>query len=100
MRTRLHMLANQVGVYPGLDTQYNGDGFSDMHFTAHVTTPSDFKHWVEQVKAMQSRLGLQNYKKLAQPSIKVAPAYYAYVRPHLFKRIMQQYTEPNSDLHA
>src|SRR5579862_2857852 len=35
MRTRLHLLANQTGDYDGLNTQYNGEGFSDMHFPVH-----------------------------------------------------------------
>ncbi|HVX00205.1 MAG TPA: hypothetical protein VHA52_07210, partial [Candidatus Babeliaceae bacterium] len=39
MRTRLHLLATHVGIYDGMNTQFNGDGFSNMHFPVYVISP-------------------------------------------------------------
>ena len=50
MRTRLNLISSHIGVYDGLDTQYNGKGFSSMHFKVHVTSQKTFDQWVHHVK--------------------------------------------------
>jgi cytochrome o ubiquinol oxidase subunit II len=99
MRTRLHMVADYNGTYRGLNAQYTGAGFSDMHFNVKVSSSADFKKWVSQVKQSHNKLTIAAYKKLVKPTTNGPVQYYSQVRKHLFKRIMQQYTKPNMRLH-
>ena len=100
MRTRLHLVSSIPGVYRGMNSQYNGDGFSDMKFDARVSSVKDFNQWVKKVKSSGSPMNLTVYKKLSKPTIKAPVELYSSVAPsNLFKRIMMQYMMPNMDLH-
>src|SRR5579883_2398341 len=61
MRTRLHLVANQIGTYEGLNTQFNGDGFSDMHFTVQVVDPSVLQQWINNTKKSSNHLTEATY---------------------------------------
>ena len=111
MRTRLNLISDQVGVYVGKDTQYNGKGFSSMHFKVHVTSQKTFDQWVKHVKVSKTSkaLTVSEYAKLWQPRVQKdkwnhditdKPLFFNSVAPNLFKRIMWQYTKPNMKLHA
>lgn len=95
MRTRLHLVATEDGTYRGLDSQYNGDGFSSMQFQAHVVEPAAFNTWVGHVKQVKSQLNIPEYKQLTKPSIASQHdnlvRYFSGVKPGLFKSIMDQY---------
>lgn len=51
MQTRLHLIANETGQFLGIAANYNGPGFSDMHFTTYSTLPSEFQAWIAKVKS-------------------------------------------------
>lgn len=99
MRTRLHLIADDIGVYDGENTQLNGDGFSDMHFKAHVVSDADFQSWVHRVRAGGNPLTVAAYRTLYEPTIKAPIAYYSGVPEDFFMRIMKQYMEANQWLH-
>lgn len=99
MRTRLHLIGDDIGVYEGENTQMNGEGFSDMHFKAHVVSDADFQSWVKQVKAAGQPLTLERYKTLYAPTIKAPVEHYSAVPEDFFMRIMMQYMEANRWLH-
>lgn len=99
MRTRLHLIGSVKGTYEGMNSQYNGEGFSDMHFKVHVTSQSDFQSWVNKVRASKPMLDIPEYQKIVKPSIADPVAYYRSVMPGLFMRIMDQYMKPNMRLH-
>lgn len=50
MQTQLHVRADAVGVYRGFASNYNGYGFSQMHFKAHSVTEPEFTQWVDAIK--------------------------------------------------
>jgi cytochrome o ubiquinol oxidase subunit II len=57
METKLHLIANETGEFPGMSSHYSGAGFAKMHFTAHSVTEPEYRAWVDQVRAGQgSRL--------------------------------------------
>ncbi|WP_304985163.1 hypothetical protein [Coxiella-like endosymbiont] len=56
MRTRLHLIASKDGTYQGLDSQYNGDGFSDMCFDVKVVEPNELQRWFAKVKRSGEKL--------------------------------------------
>ena len=94
MRTKLHLLANHIGTFQGLDSQYNGDGFSDMHFKVHVVQQNDLNRWFRHVKRAPKTLNQSNYDILRKPSIAAPVQYYSRVTPGLFTRIIQSYKMP------
>lgn len=98
MRTRLHLVASRDGIFEGLNAQYNGDGFSDMHFEVHVVAPAEMQRWVKQVKQSSNPLTLSAYQKLLQPVSNAPVQYYSSAVPGLFEHIVQKYkqTKPPS----
>ena len=94
MRTQLHLLATHQGTFEGLDAQYNGDGFSDMHFKVKVVGENDLNRWFARVKRSSKALTMQNYQTLRQPKIAAPVQYYSSVIPHLFTNIIKSYKKP------
>ena len=93
MRTRLHLIASKKGAYEGLDSQYNGDGFSNMYFDVKVVEPNELRHWFSKVKRLKKKLTPLVYQKLMQPSIKEPVHCYSSVMPNLFSRIITKYMQ-------
>jgi cytochrome o ubiquinol oxidase subunit 2 len=90
MATQLNLLAGQPGDYPGLSTNFSGDGFSDMRFTVKALAAGDFAGWVAQVQGAGPALDDPGYAGLTKPSSAVPPATYRSVDPQLFQRIVEQ----------
>lgn len=99
MRTRLHLMADKVGVYEGMNTQFNGDGFSDMTFKAHVVSPDEMQRWVESVKKSPDHLTTEAYGKLLNPSTAVPPKFYSNPAPDLFNTVIMTYMNSSGPNH-
>jgi cytochrome o ubiquinol oxidase subunit 2 len=91
MRTRLHLLANEAGVYDGLNTQYNGNGFSDMHFAVHVVEPLELQKWFAEVKKSPGGLTDAVYNELLSPSIADKPKLFSGIQYDLFNKVIMTY---------
>ena len=99
MRTRLHLLTNQPGDYEGLNTQFNGDGFSDMHFPVHVVTADKMQAWVQQVQQSSNHLTDAVYSELLNPSIGNKPIFFSGVPTDLFKNVIDLYMNSSGTVH-
>lgn len=99
MRTRLHLHSDIEGVYQGLNTQLNGEGFSDMHFPSHVVSKEKFTEWVNWIKAKNNPLTIEKYKYLYNPTTASPSIYYSETPKNLFMNIMMQYTTKDHWLH-
>lgn len=99
MRTRLHLIANQIGEYDGMNTQYNGSGFSDMHFKVHVVEPDVLQQWFNQIKNTSNRLTETAYIELLKPSIGQGPQYFSDVPADLFKNVVDTYRHSLGTVH-
>lgn len=99
MRTKLHLLANEPGVYDGMNTQFNGNGFPEMHFPVRVVQPDQMQAWVDQVKKSTDKLTDAAYIELLKPSIVDQPKYYADASPELFENILKVYMNSYSTAH-
>ena len=91
MRTRLHLLANEPGIYDGLNTQYNGEGFSDMHFEVHVVEPKKLQQWFDLVKKSPNALSETTYNQLLAPSIADKPQLFSGIEKELFDNVIMTY---------
>jgi len=99
MRTRLHLLANEAGIYEGLNTQFNGDGFSGMHFEVHAVDQQQMLNWVREVKKASPSLTNAAYSKLLNPSVYVKPIFYTGVAPDLFNNVITTYMNSFGTVH-
>ncbi|MCU7646448.1 ubiquinol oxidase subunit II [Pseudomonas piscis] len=95
MQTRLHLIANETGQFRGIAANYNGPGFSDMHFTTQSQTPAQFEAWVQRVRQGPLRLDQQSYAVLARPTLGHPIQHYASVEPGLFQVIVDKYEGMN-----
>jgi cytochrome o ubiquinol oxidase subunit 2 len=94
MTTRLNLLAERPGNYPGLSAQFSGDGFSDMRFVVHAVPPSEFESWLARTRGEGPALNADAYSQLERAGIANVQTY-GNVDPNLFERIVQQ-TAPHA----
>ncbi|MFP3678559.1 ubiquinol oxidase subunit II [Pseudomonas sp. SIMBA_041] len=95
MQTKLHLIANEIGQFRGIAANYNGKGFSDMHFSTRSLSGADFEAWVASVKRASQPLDQATYAKLAKPTIKHPITYYSSVQERLFLNIVDKYEGMN-----
>ncbi len=91
MQTKLHLLATEQGTYRGLNSQYNGDGFSEMFFPVEVVSSQEMQDWLSSVKKSDQPLDMSHYVKLRQNSIAHPKELYSAVEANLFHNIMHYY---------
>lgn len=94
MSTRLHLIADQPGVYNGSSANISGPGFAGMKFAAKVTSRQDFDAWVRSAQSSPSVLGAAEYDVLALPSKDAPQATYALTKTDLYDTIVQKYMTP------
>lgn len=95
MQTKLHLIANETGEFRGIAANYNGPGFSDMHFTTQSLSTADFQTWVTKVKGAATSLDHSTYAQLAKPTLKHPVTYYSAVQERLFLDIVDKYEGMN-----
>jgi cytochrome o ubiquinol oxidase subunit 2 len=89
MTTRLNLLAERPGDYPGLSAQFSGDGFSDMRFLVHAVPAAEFESWLASTRGVGPALNADAYSQLARAG-KTTAQTYGSVYPGLFDVIVQQ----------
>jgi cytochrome o ubiquinol oxidase subunit 2 len=99
MRTRLYLYANEVGEFEGMNTQYNGDGFSDMKFNTRVVEPAAMDAFFKMAKASKLTLNDATYQSLLQPSIANPPAYYSGADNKRFNAVIDLYMNTYGKTH-
>jgi cytochrome o ubiquinol oxidase subunit 2 len=95
MQTKLHLIANEIGQYRGIAANYNGHGFSDMHFSTLALSGADYEAWVNKVKSAPGQLDQTSYAELAKPSVAHKITYYSAVQERLFLDIVDKYEGMN-----
>jgi cytochrome o ubiquinol oxidase subunit 2 len=96
MKTELHLIADAPGDYRGSSANISGEGFSGMRFIAKSSSDEEFKSWVNKAKKADLNLTLDEYNKLAEPSIDNPVVYYSMPQEGLFDQIIMKYMMPMS----
>jgi cytochrome o ubiquinol oxidase subunit 2 len=99
MRTQLHLLAGEEGVYDGMNSQFNGDGFSDMHFPVYALTPENLEKWFTKIQQSPNHLTADSYIQLLTPTIGAKPAFFAAVEDGLFDNVISTYMNSSGASH-
>lgn len=92
MENRLHLMASEPGIYPGMSTNYSGYGFSGMKFNAIATDQNSFNQWVEQIQKSSNVLTSDAVEQLRVKSRDVKPLYFNNPNPLLFSDIIERFT--------
>src|SRR6266403_5030458 len=90
MTTRLNLVAERPGDYPGLSANFSGDGFSDMRFLVHAVPAAEFSSWRARATGDGAVLNADAYLQLARTAGSTQMQTYRSVDPDLFERIVQQ----------
>lgn len=98
MQTKLHLIADTTGDYRGISANFSGDGFSDMKFTARVSSPEQFDQWVKSVKQSPQQLTMTTYNKLIQPSTNDVVNYFAAENNNIFETVIMKAMMPMKDM--
>lgn len=88
MTTRLNLLADHPGRFPGLSAQFSGDGFSGMRFVVDAVSDEEFRTWVSAARGGGRSLDAASYAELVKPSKYVAPTTYGAVEAGLFGAVI------------
>lgn len=94
MRSKLHLIADEVGSFRGLSSNISGDGFAGMTFTAKSSTNEEFDAWVQSVKSSANHLTLDEYDQLLKPTSYHPVTVYVLMQDDLFDRILMKYMVP------
>lgn len=92
MENRVHLMASEEGVYPGLSANYSGFGFSGMKFSTIATTDQGFEEWIAEVKSSPEVLTDERLDLLRVKTRDVAPMHFASVNPLMFSNIIEKFT--------
>lgn len=94
MKTKLHLIADEVGEFRGSSANLSGIGFSGMRFIARSSSQQEFDAWVQQVKESASVLTQEGYNQLVEPSENNPVAFYRVDDETLYEQIIMKYMEP------
>jgi len=103
MVTQLNLLADRPGTFAGENTQFNGTGFQDEHFSVCSVSNNDFWAWIEKLRS-QPRFSGRSFEILARQtssdethralfdaSILTGMPSFSDVPPDFFMTIVNQY---------
>ena len=97
MQTKLHLIADEKGEYPGLSSNFSGGGFSGMKFIAKVSSEEDFNRWIDSVRKSPDSLTQIEYNKVAKPSENDSIKYYSSVEHDLYNGIIMKFMIPKPE---
>lgn len=94
MTTKLHLMANDKGEYPGSSANISGEGFADMQFITKVTSEQEFSDWAKGVGRGNVQLDRDSYNALAEPSRDHPHTFYSSVSGDLYDTVIMKYMMP------
>lgn len=93
MDTKLYLIANKIGIYRGMSSNYSGIGFSNMKFIT-IVKPSykSFLKYINVVKKSKFKINtMYDFEKLAVPTTNNFIKYYSYVNKNLFIKVIDKF---------
>ncbi|MDC0534770.1 ubiquinol oxidase subunit II [Francisellaceae bacterium] len=97
MQTQMHLIADEKGSYTGRSSNFSGEGFSGMIFTAKASAEAEYENWVSEVKQTNHTLDMTEYNKIIKPSENNKVEYFSPVQDKLFQAVINKFMTP--DMH-
>ena len=98
MRTRLHLIASEAGVYDGGSANYSGQGFAEMTFKTKAESAEDFALWVKSVQKSPNALTGDLFNHLLDPSKNLPVQVFSSVQHNLFNDEVMKFMMPMSSM--
>ncbi|CAJ0993121.1 cytochrome o ubiquinol oxidase subunit II [Pantoea sp. Nvir] len=100
MQTKLHLIANEPGIFDGISSSFSGPGFSGMKFKAIATkNNAEFQQWVTKVKKSPNLLiTMEDFEKLAVPSQNHPVTYFSAANSKIFKQVIDKFMTSHSQM--
>lgn len=89
MEMYIWLQADKPGVYEGKGANFTGKGFAHMTFQVVAKSHSEYKAWIQKVKASSPPLTHDKYKELAKKSV-MKPQFYSSVPSTLYQDIVNK----------
>jgi cytochrome o ubiquinol oxidase subunit 2 len=94
MSAKLHLVANEEGIYKGVSSNFSGDGFSGMKFDTKVISGEEYADWVNTARTISSPLTKETYTALAKQSKNVPVHLFSSVEDGLYDSIIMKFMAP------
>lgn len=98
MQTKLHLIADEPGVYEGVSANLSGEGFAEMRFEVKATSEDEYARWLALAKQIGGSLDKDAYNNLVTPAIVDKPVYFSTVEPQLFSAVLDKFISPSAYL--
>jgi cytochrome o ubiquinol oxidase subunit 2 len=99
MTTKLHLMADNQGIYEGSSANLSGDGFSGMKFVAESTSQAAFDDWVKANRSAEI-LDSTKYKELAEPSKDNPVRSFMLADTKIYDNVINKYMVPGEGDHG
>lgn len=98
MKTKLHLIADEMGSFRGSSANLSGTGFSGMQFIVKASSDQQFLQWLDSARSSPNTLTLNEYKKLSLPSENTPPTFYRLEADDLYEKIVMKYMMPMPEM--
>lgn len=97
METKLHLIAEETGTFPGRSAHYSGYGFNKMYFDAHSVSDAEYQQWLGKLRADGKTLDQAAFTALgAEKNHDWYPVtYYSSVETGLFDWLVERHMGDN-----
>lgn len=97
METKLHLIAEETGTFPGRSAHYSGYGFNKMYFDANSVSDAEYQQWLDKVRADGKNLDQSGLTALsAEKNHDWYPVtYYSSVETGLFDWLVERHMGDN-----
>ncbi len=95
MKTKIHLIADNVGDYKGSSANLSGIGFAAMTFIAKATSQEDYDKWVKSVQQSANDLDMKAYDELAKPSTDIPKPSYQLKDGDLYNKVVMKFMMPS-----
>lgn len=94
MSAKLHLIANEEGVYKGVSSNFSGDGFSGMKFDTKVVSGEEYASWVNTVRTSPDVLNEEQYQQLAKQTKNNHIQFFSSVIEGLYESVIMKFMAP------
>ncbi len=95
MSAKLHLIANEEGVYKGVSSNFSGDGFSGMKFDTKVVSGEEYASWVNTVRTSPEVLTKEKYQELTKKTKNNKVEYFSFAVDDLYDSIIMKFMGPS-----
>ncbi|WMY97486.1 MAG: ubiquinol oxidase subunit II [Arsenophonus sp.] len=90
MQTKLHLMADTIGVYKGFSSSYSGHGFSNMKFKVIVCNNEDYYKWIKNVQHSSRKIDkMESFNKiLKENNHNYYTMHFSYFSPNIYKDLI------------